>query len=145
MFKPLVYNTAEFFIMDEISADKAYSSVKNYNVVEDVGATPYIVFKSNVHRAKRYANAKAWNRAFYQFKMNYDDFMEHYHKRSNVETTFACMKQLIGETVRSKNRVAQENELLCKVIAYNIIVVVKMMAKYEIKPEFSMERGMAVA
>lgn len=59
--------------------------------------------------------------------MHKDEFMEQYHKRSNVESTFHAIKQKFGETIKAKNRLAQENELLCKVIAYNLTVLIHEM------------------
>ena len=38
------------FIMNEVSADKAYSSVDNYNAVQAVKGQAYISFKSNTSR-----------------------------------------------------------------------------------------------
>jgi len=46
-FKPLVDTTAENFIMQEVSADKAYLSAANLQTVVDHHAMPYIPFKSN--------------------------------------------------------------------------------------------------
>ena len=62
--------------------------------------------------------------------------MEHYHKRSNVESTFGAIKKKFGESVKSKNRTAQENELLCKLIAYNITVLIHSMFELGITPDF---------
>jgi hypothetical protein len=42
--------------------------------------------------------------------------MEHYHKRSNIEATNAAIKRKFGETLKSKNPVAQVNELLAKLL-----------------------------
>jgi hypothetical protein len=39
--------------------------------------------------------------------------------------------------VKSKNRVAQENELLCKIIAYNITVLIHEMFESGYIPEFA--------
>ena len=50
-------------------------------------------------------------------QINGDDFMEHYYKRSNIEATNAAIKRKFGETLKSKNPVAQVNELLAKIIA----------------------------
>ena len=36
---------------------------------------------------------------------------------------------MVGESVKSKNRIAQENELLCKIIAYNITVLIHEMVQ----------------
>jgi hypothetical protein len=58
------------------------------------------------------------------------------HKRSNVESTFGAIKKKFGDKLKSKNRVAQENELLCKLIAYNMTVVIHEMFELGIKPDF---------
>jgi hypothetical protein len=46
-FAPLVEQTAENFVMNEVSADKAYSSSKNLQLALVNGAQPYIAFRSN--------------------------------------------------------------------------------------------------
>ena len=58
------------------------------------------------------------------FQYNQEEFLEHYHKRSNVETTFHMIKSKLGDSLKSKNETAQKNELLCKLIAHNIIVLI---------------------
>lgn len=62
--------------------------------------------------------------------------MRHYHKRSNVESTFAMIKAKFGEQVRSKTWTAQTNEVLCKILCHNICCVIQSMYELEIKPEF---------
>jgi len=47
-------------------------------------------------------------------------FYKHYHKRSNVESTFSMIKKKFGSSVRAKTSVAQVNEVLCKVLCHNI-------------------------
>ncbi len=44
-----------------------------------------------------------------------------------ADSTFAAIKKKFGETIKSKNRIAQENESLCKIIAYNITVPIHSM------------------
>lgn len=46
-FKQLVDTTAENFVMQEVSADKAYLSAANLQTVIEHAAMPYIPFKSN--------------------------------------------------------------------------------------------------
>jgi len=135
-FKELVRNTAMFFDVDQISADKAYLSRANLDAVEDVGGRPFIPFKSNsVHYAK---GSKAWSKAYHFFHLHRDSFERIYHKRSNVETTFGAIKRKFGESVKSKKFVAQVNELLCKIIAYNITVLVKAMFEFGIDLNFGL-------
>ncbi len=133
-FQSLLTGTNGFFHINEVSADKAYSSRANHNCVEDIGASAYIPFRKNA--TGRAGRSAAWKRAFHFFQMHQDEFYAHYHKRSNVESTFAAIKQKFGETLKSKNEVAQINELLCKIIAYNITVLIHEMYEHDIQPDF---------
>ena len=134
-FVPLVIATRNAgFSMQEVSADKAYSSRANFDIVAECGGVAYIPFRSNASQHGR--GGRVWNKMFYYFQMCNDEFMEHYHKRSNVETTFSAIKKKLGETLKSKNQTAQINELLCKIIAYNITVLIQEMHELGIKPNF---------
>ena len=74
---------------------------------------------------------------YHYFQANKDEFMEHYHKRSNVESTNAAIKRTFGETLKSKNQVAQVNELLAKIATrHNPTVVIHEMYKNGISPDF---------
>ena len=133
-FEGLVRNTADGFAINEISADKAYSSRANLETVNDVGATPYIPFRKNTRA--RACGSSMWKKMFHYFQLYREDFDEHYHKRSNVETTFGAIKAKFGETLKSKKWVAQANELLCKILAYNITVLIHEMFESGITQEF---------
>jgi len=41
-----------------------------------------------------------------------EEFLSHYHKRSNVETTFHMIKSKFGQRLHSKALTAQVNEAL---------------------------------
>jgi hypothetical protein len=62
---------------------------------------------------------------FYQFHRV--DFLSHYHKRSNVESTFSMIKAKFRDHVRSKTDVAMVNEVLCKIICHNICCLARRM------------------
>lgn len=64
--------------------------------------------------------------------------MEHYHKRSNVESTFAMIKAKFGNGLRSKGRIAQINECLCKVLCHNICVVIQSIHELGIEADFAL-------
>jgi hypothetical protein len=49
---------------------------------------------------------------------------------------FSALKRKLGGSVRSKNITAQYNEVLCKILAYNITVVIHEMYRVGIEPEF---------
>ncbi len=46
------------------------------------------------------------------------------------------LREIVGETLKSKNAVAQVNELLAKIVAYNLTVVIHEMYENGINPEF---------
>jgi transposase len=131
-FKPLVSTTAENFPVEEVSADKAYISKSNLDQVEKFGGTPYIPYKSNMAAflpapSAPAIEAPAWERMFHMFAYQKDTFLAHYHKRSNVETTFSMIKAKFGDSLRSKSEVGQINEVLAKVIAHNLCVLIACM------------------
>lgn len=138
-FAPLVRTTAQNgFNIKEMTADKAYSSRDNLEAVAQVGGQAYIPFRSNATGKSR--GSALWWKMFLYFQLNQEDFMKHYHKRSNVESTFNMIKAKLGDRLKSKNFIAQKNELLCKLIAHNIIVLIHEMHELGIKPDFSMQK-----
>ena len=134
-FKPLVQRTAANFVMDDVSADKAYLSNDNLAVVVRNAAMPYIPFKidSNPHSDKA---TNLWTRMYHYFAYNQDRFFKHYHKRSNVETTFMMIKAKFGDSIRSKSERAQINECLCKILCHNICCLIHAFYELGIKPKF---------
>ena len=77
-----------------------------------------------------------WRKAFLYFQLHRDEFDAHYHQRSNVESAFSALKRKFGETLKSKNPTAQVNELLAKILAYNITVLIHEMFEHRVVPEF---------
>ena len=130
----LANTTSDYFDMNEVSGDKAYLSKKNLNTIDELGATPYIPFKEN---NKARGKGSVWKKMYYYFMLNNDEFYDHYHKRSNVETTMHMIKSKFGDSVKSKTWTAQVNEVLCKVIYHNICVVIQEMFELGIKPNFN--------
>jgi transposase len=136
-FKPLIEQTAKVgFNMKEIVADRGYISADNLQTAVDHGATPYIPFKMNV-TGKR--GSELWKKLFHYYSFKREEFLVHYHKRSNVETTFSMIKAKFGERLRSKTETAQVNEALCKVLCHNLCVVIQSMYELGIEPEFTSE------
>lgn len=136
-FADLVNNTAaDGFDVQEVSADKAYSSRENHALVKRLGGQAYIPFKSNATGKSQ--GSMAWRKAFLYFQLNADEFYQHYHKRSNVESAFSSIKAKFGDALRSKKYAAQVNELLCKVIAYNVVVLIHEMEELGISPNFNL-------
>lgn len=95
-FKPLVDRTAQSgFQMAEVSGDKAYLGGANMQNVFRHGAMPYIPFKSNsVAQSGNYPKSTLWTKMYHYFSLNQEKFMQSYHKRSNVESTFHMIRPL---------------------------------------------------
>lgn len=139
-YEPMVKEAHESgFDIKEIDAGMAYSSRANYNLADEIGANAYIPFKSNA--TGRLRGSRVWNKMYHYFQMNREEFMGHYHLRSNVESTIMMVKAKFGDKLKSKNWTAQKNELLCKLIAHNIVVLIHEMHELGIKPDFTSCKG----
>jgi transposase len=73
---------------------------------------------------------------FHLFMHQRDTFLAHYHKRSNVESTFSMVKRKFGDSLRSKTDIAMVNETLAKAICHNLVVVIHEMYELGIEPMF---------
>jgi transposase len=142
-FAPLLTEGAKTFTMAEVSADKAYIGRSNLEAVAAVGAEAFIPFKSN---AKDDPKSPLWTKLFHLYNYRLDEFLPHYHKRSNSESAFSAIKRVFGETLRSKMFESQVNELLLKVIAYNIVCVIHSIFELGVTvPGLSAETRTAIA
>lgn len=135
----LVNATANHFQIDEVSGDKGYISNKNLAAIVALGAVPYIPFKENTTGE----GPELWSKLFHFYQFNRQEFLQHYHKRSNVETTFSMIKGKFGDSLRSKTDIAQMNEVLCKVLAHNICVLIASIYELGIEPTFWAESSVA--
>jgi transposase len=132
-FKPLVEATAENFRVERVPADKGYLSKDNLELVEGLGGTAYVPFKSNSVAGEA---GTIWERMYHYFQFRREEFLKHYHQRSNIESTFAMCKAKFRDNVRSKTDVAMKNEVLCKFLCHNIVVVHQSQVELGIAPVF---------
>jgi transposase len=135
MFKALVTETAEYFDVKEISADKAYSSRANMDLANKLQIMPFIPFKKNTTGKSR--GSPTWAKMYKMFAENYLEFAKHYHKRSNVESTFAMIKRKFGDNCRCKSPRSQGNEIRCKVLAHNLVVLVHEIFELKVEVDFN--------
>jgi transposase len=141
-FEPLLRGTIEDgFRPSAIVADKGYLSADNYALAGSLGIEPYIPFRTGtvsneVNRIRGVRKPEVWVKAYHLFQANRAEFDRNYHRRSNVESVFSALKRKFGENIRSRTPVAQVNEVLCKLIAYNLTVVVHEMFENGIAPDF---------
>ena len=139
--KPLVETTSKAFPISEVSADKAYGSFKNYKAIAAAGGTPFIAFRSHTNLETASRKGGLWEQMFHFFMYKRDEFLSHYHKRSNVESTFSALKRKFGDALRSKTDTAMLNEALCKVLCHNLVVLIHEMQELGIEPIFWADKG----
>jgi transposase len=128
----LLNTTAQNFTIREVSADKGYMAAYNFDAVATYGAEPFIAFRANTTAAGGGLFAKA----FHYFSLNREEFLAHYHKRSNVESTVSMIKAKFGDHVRSKTEIAMKNEALCKILAHNICCLISAIYELNLRPVF---------
>jgi hypothetical protein len=129
---PLVRKTSESFTVNEVSGDKAYTSQENFELVASLGGTGFLMFKANATGGV----GGLFEKMFHFFQFQRDEYLQHYHKRSNVESTFSAVKRKFGDAVRSKTDVAMKNEVLCKLIAHNLCCLIQEQEELGIAPIF---------
>lgn len=131
-FIPLVTETRRNFEIGEVSADAAYLSLENFEAVAACGGQAYIQFKSNTTGGV----GGLFERAFRFFQFNQDEYMDHYHLRSNVESTFSAVKRKFGKSVLSRREPGMVNEVLCKILCHNLTCLIQEQECLGIVPVF---------
>jgi transposase len=110
--------------IEAVTADAAYLSRVNCDLVEAIGAKPYINLKKNVTmlRAK---GSRAWFNMVLYYQRHPEAFKKVYHRRSVAETAFSAIKRKFGHQLSSTRRDNQRKELMTRVVAYNLIILTK--------------------
>jgi transposase len=141
-FEPLAKDTARNFQIREFSGDKAYLSKANMELIYDMGGSALIPFKSNSSKRSTSKGSNfVWGKMYRYFKQHNEEYMQRYHKRSNIESTFSMLKRKFGNNVKCKKIISQDNEILAKVLAHNICVLVQEMFLNKINVNFQKELG----
>lgn len=121
-----------YFTVKEASADKAYLSNANLDLIDGLGGTPFIPFKVNSQED----GPALWQRMFHYFNFHRKEFLQHYHKRSNIESTFSMIKAKFRDPDRAKTDPAMKNEVLAKVICHNTCCAISSWYELGIEPGF---------
>jgi transposase len=132
-FKPLVETTAKNFTVKEVPADKGYLSRENLELTEKLGGTAYVPFKCNSQPGEA---GTLWEKMFFYYSFRREEFLRHYHARSNAESTFSMVKAKFRDHVRSRTDTAMANEVLCKFLCHNVVVVHQSHVELGIEPVF---------
>jgi transposase len=120
------------FDVKEVPADKGYSTVENLEAIHAAGATPYIPFKSNATGG----SGGLWEKMFHYYNCFREEFLGHYHKRSNVESVFSMIKAKFRDHIRGRTDTAMVNEALCKILCHNLCVLIQSQCELGIEASF---------
>ncbi len=126
----LVATTAKRFNVKEVSGDVAYATQTNFNTVDGLGATMYATFR----RTATGAAGGLYGKMYHLFCANKDEYLAHYHRRSNVESVFSAVKRKFGESVRCKSPVAARNEVYAKLVCQNVSALIHAMYELNLTP-----------
>ena len=138
----LLAQTMKHFDVRELSGDKAYGSKDNHRLLDRFGIEAFIPFKIN---AVVDPKCEVWSRHLAEFLFNQDKFLPHYHRRSNAETVMHMLKSKLGAAIRSKNPIAQVNEVLCKCLCHNLCCLVHAIFTAGLAPKFWQDATQAPA
>jgi len=126
----LLETAAGVFEIHELSGDKGYISRANVDAIVQAGATPFIMFKVDSSGG----GSDSWKKMFHLFQYHEEEFLAHYHKRSNVESTFNMVKSKFRSSLRSRSDTSLINETLCKILCHNLVVLNHEMLELKIDP-----------
>ncbi len=133
----LLRASTENFDVEELSADKGYLSKKNFNTAAALGVDLYMPFKvDSRERNPKRKRSIAWEKAFRHYHDHREEFLQHYHLRSNAESTMQMLKSKFGPSVRSRIQTGQFNEILARCLCHNICVLIKSMYEFGIEIDF---------
>ena len=133
---PILLEQLKMFNPKEVSADKAYNTKLIFQLIDAMNATPFIPYLSSRNPLNGKNQPEIWIKMYNLFKNHKEEFMNRYHKRSNVETVFSMIKMRLGEFLKSKNYEAQRNEVLTKFLVHNICCLVQEIYENHIHIDF---------
>ena len=134
LYGELLTETAKIFTVREVSADAGYLSRQNVQLTADAGAKPYIHPKKNTRPVAK-GHYPAWNNMIWLWRTHQAAFLQAYHQRSNVESGFSSIKRKFGSSVRSKDFIGQQNEVLLKVVCHNASMLTHALLQFNISPQ----------
>lgn len=124
-FESLADDTSRNFRIRDFCADKGYLSSHNFRKIKELGGTALIPFKKNTS-GKSSDNERSYFKSAYKyFREHKEEYLNRYHKRSNIESAFSMIKRRFGNNVKCKKETSQDNEIYAKILAHNICVLVQ--------------------
>jgi len=118
-FEPLLSGTAACYErIDFVSADSAYLSRNNCDLIADVGAVPRIYPKKGITLKRK--GSKAWAKMLLSFIDDPQKWLSEYHSRSISETAFSVFKRDFPIPLRRRIKQRRKLEAFTRVCDYNL-------------------------
>lgn len=128
--------TDENFNINDWSADSKYWCKKNCRKLKEKGGNGW--FWPHENFSGRYVKCGLFNRMSRALLNKEENALKSYHKRSNVESTIHSKKSKLGDFVRSRLEIGQEQEEYIKWVNYNFAVLGRALFEWGIEPDFSL-------
>ena len=116
----LMRKSAKQLKINYFLADKAYDSEKNHELAEKYGARLIVPLRKNGEIPVR----KTFG--FHRKQLRRGFPKEIYKNRVIIEGVFSALKRRYGELVYAKKFISEKNELLCRVLAYDLGIIVNL-------------------
>ncbi len=124
MFMPLVKSVlSRGYKLRKLLADNAYNSKENYTFCDDNDIEAFIDFKST--DVERRSLSIMRKKQLKLLREEPDIWHESYNQRPLVESVFSSMKRKGKNYLRSRSAIAQDCEMLLRVLWYNLNIVAK--------------------
>lgn len=127
----------------KVAADRAYLSKKILEGSVAMGVDPLIPFK--VNSVARAGGSRIWRQKYHEFMARREQFEREYHARSQVESVNGSIKRTLGEHLQSHNVTARFNELMMRLVVYNVAVIVEQAFEKGIYPSVKVPKQRAPA
>lgn len=122
-FAPLLKETAGAFPVGYVVGDGSYAFKDAVNLVRHVGGEPFFPMREDAN--PKGGGGRAWGDLIAFFRTQRPAFDAIYHRRSVIESVNSAIKRRFGESLRSRTQTSRVNELLCKLVAHNLVVIVQ--------------------
>jgi transposase len=104
-----------------VRADAGYLSRDNIQLVEDLGAIPYIKPKSSSTMGSK--GRFAWRQMHFIYQKDKEAFLDGYNQQRRVEGFFSRFKRRFGTSVKSRIGTMQRKEVWMRCLILNILTV----------------------
>ena len=112
-----------------VRADAGYLSKDNVQLIEDLGAVPFIKPKSCSKMLS--CGRPAWRHMIFRYRKGPELFLKEYNQQRRAEAFFSKLKRRFGP-VKSRNGTMRRKEVWMKILTLNILVVADEQAEEEL-------------